>query len=63
MISDKKLLAIIPVRGQSKRLPRKNILDFAGKPLIAWMIYAALGSSYINQVIVSTDDSNIALIS
>ena len=41
------ILAIIPARGASKRLPDKNILDFAGKPLIAWTIGAALKSKYI----------------
>ena len=56
MIDNKRILAIIPARGGSKRLPRKNILDLAGKPLIAWSIEAALGSKYIDRVIVSTDD-------
>ena len=63
MIGSKKLLAVIPARGGSKRLPRKNILDLAGKPLIAWTIEAALGSKYIDRVIVSTDDKEIATIS
>lgn len=56
------ILAIIPARGGSKRLPDKNILDFAGKPLIAWTIDAALKSKYITNVIVSTDDGRIASI-
>ena len=60
MIDDKKLLAIIPARGASKRLPRKNILDLSGKPLVAWTIEAALGSKYIDRVVVSTDDQEIA---
>ena len=63
MISDKKLLAIIPARGGSKRLSRKNILDFAGKPLIAWSIESALRSKYIDRVVISTDDQEIADIS
>ena len=63
MINNKKVLAIIPARGGTKRLPRKNILDLAGKPLIAWSIEAALGSKYIDSVIVSTDDTEIAKIS
>jgi len=63
MIADKNLLAIIPARGGSKRLPRKNILDLAGKPLIAWTIEAALDSKYIDRVVVSTDDQEIADIS
>ena len=53
-------LAIIPARGGSKRLPGKNILNFAGKPLIAWTIDAALKSNHISRVIVSTDDEAIA---
>jgi CMP-N,N'-diacetyllegionaminic acid synthase len=63
MISDKKLLAIIPARGGSKRLPRKNVLDLAGKPLIAWTIDAALQSKYIDRIVVSTDDQEIADVS
>jgi N-acylneuraminate cytidylyltransferase len=53
-------LAIIPARGQSKRIPRKNIRDFCGKPMIAWSIEAALGSACFDRVIVSTDDDEIA---
>lgn len=63
MIGDKRLLAVIPARGGSKRLPRKNVLDLAGKPLIVWTIEAALGSKYIDRVIVSTDDEEIAEVS
>lgn len=63
MIGEHRLLAIIPARGGSKRLPRKNILDLAGKPLIAWSIEAALGSKYIDRAIVSTDDEEIVKIS
>lgn len=63
MIDNKRVLAIIPARGGSKRLPRKNILDLAGKPLIFWTIEAALGSKYIDKVAVSTDDEEIADIS
>jgi len=55
----KKILAIIPARGGSKRLPRKNILDLAGKPLMAWSIEAAKGSKYIDRVILSSDDEEI----
>lgn len=53
-------LAIIPARGGSKRLPRKNVLDLGGKPLIAWTIEAALGCQFINKVMVTTDDEEIA---
>ncbi len=56
------LLAIIPARGGSKRLPRKNILPLAGKPLIAWTIEAALQSKEVDRVIVSTDDPEIAVV-
>ncbi|WP_417195749.1 cytidylyltransferase domain-containing protein [Bizionia sp.] len=57
------ITAIIPARGGSKRIPQKNIISIGGKPMIAWTIEAALKSKYINKVIVSTDDENIALIS
>ena len=53
-------LAIIPARGGSKRIPRKNIKPFAGKPMIAWSIEAALVSCCFDCVIVSTDDAEIA---
>lgn len=53
-------LAIIPARGGSKRIPRKNIRPFCGKPMIAWSIEAALQSTSFDRVIVSTDDNEIA---
>lgn len=53
-------LAVIPARGGSKRIPRKNIKLFNGKPMIAWSIEAALRSQMFDQVIVSTDDNEIA---
>lgn len=53
-------VAIIPARGGSKRIPRKNIKDFFGKPMIAWSIEAALKSKCFDRVIVSTDDQEIA---
>ena len=53
-------LAIIPARGGSKRIPRKNILPFRGKPMIAWSIQAALDSGCFDDVIISTDDVEIA---
>jgi pseudaminic acid cytidylyltransferase len=55
-----KCLAIIPARGGSKRIPRKNIKDFLGKPIIAYSIEAALKSELFDEVMVSTDDSEIA---
>ena len=59
----KKVLSIIPARGGSKGLPRKNIIDLAGKPLIAWTIEASLNSKYITKTIVSSDDKEILDIS
>lgn len=59
MISNKTFLAIIPARGGSKRLPRKNVLPLAGKPLINWSIEAGLNSQYINKVLVSSDDDEV----
>lgn len=56
-------LAIILARGGSKRLPRKNILDLCGKPLIAYSIEAGLESKYIDKVVVSSDDEEILQIS
>lgn len=53
-------LAVIPARGGSKRIPRKNIKPFCGKPMIAWSIEAALQSGCFGQVVVSTDDAEIA---
>jgi pseudaminic acid cytidylyltransferase len=53
-------LAVIPARGGSKRIPRKNIKSFCGKPMIAWSIEAALQSGCFDEVIVSTDDAEIA---
>jgi N-acylneuraminate cytidylyltransferase len=56
------ILAIIPARGGSKGIPRKNIRSFAGYPLIAWSIAAAKGSQFVTRVIVSTDDEEIAAV-
>ena len=53
-------VAIIPARGGSKRIPRKNIRPFAGKPIIVWPIKVALSSGLFDQVVVSTDDAEIA---
>jgi YrbI family 3-deoxy-D-manno-octulosonate 8-phosphate phosphatase len=54
------ILALIPARGGSKGIPRKNIRDFAGYPLIVWSIAAGLQAHTVNRVIVSTDDNEIA---
>ena len=63
MHNNKSFLAIIPARGGSKRLPRKNVLDLNGKPLLAWSIEAGLKSKYIDKVIVSSDDDEILSVS
>lgn len=55
-------LAVIPARGGSKRIPRKNVKPFAGKPMIVWSIDAALDSGCFDRIIVSTDDEEIAAI-
>ena len=54
------ILALIPARGGSKGIPRKNVRNFAGYPLIAWSIAAGLQAHTVNRVIVSTDDEEIA---
>ena len=56
-------IAIIPARGGSKRVPEKNILDFFGKPMIAWTIEAAKETGLFDRILVSTDDLKIASIS
>ena len=53
-------LAVIPARGGSKRIPKKNIREFCGKPIIAWSIEAAIESGCFDRVIVSTDCAEIA---
>lgn len=53
-------LAVIPARGGSKRIPRKNIREFCGKPIIAYSINAALSSGCFDRVVVSTDDEEIS---
>jgi pseudaminic acid cytidylyltransferase len=53
-------IAVIPARGGSKRIPRKNVKDFCGKPMIAWSINVAQKSGLFDRVVVSTDDNDIA---
>lgn len=53
-------IAVIPARGGSKRIPRKNIKNFCGKPMIAWSIEAAKASALFDRIFVSTDDAEIA---
>ena len=60
MYENKRILALIPARGGSKGIPHKNIAPLAGKPLIKYSIDAALQSKYIDYVLVSTDDAEIA---
>ena len=57
-----KALAVIPARGGSKRIPQKNIIDFNGKPMIAWTVEAAIKSSLFDRVLVSTDTEEIAAV-
>ena len=56
-------VAIIPARGGSRRIPRKNIRDFHGKPMISYAIKVAQESNIFDQIIVSTDDKEIATVS
>ena len=55
-----KAIAIITARGGSKRIPKKNIREFCGKPIIAYSIEAALSSGIFSEVMVSTDSEEIA---
>jgi len=59
MYKNKSFLAFIPARGGSKRLPNKNLLNLAGKPLVAWTIEAAKKSQYVHDIILSSDDDRI----
>ncbi len=63
MICGKKILGIIPARGGSKRLPRKNIMLLAGRPLVSWTIDAGCKSKYIDKLIVTSDDEEILSVS
>jgi len=59
MFKDKSVIAIIPARGGSKRIPKKNIHPLAGQPMIFWTIHAALESKYVDKILVSTDSEEI----
>lgn len=59
MINGNRILAVIPARGGSKRIPRKNIREVAGKPLIYWTIEEAKKSNYIDRLILSSEDEEI----
>ena len=60
MIDGKRVLGLIPARGGSKRLPRKNLSPLRGRPLIAYTIEAGLASPFLDELLVSTDDAEIA---
>jgi N-acylneuraminate cytidylyltransferase/CMP-N,N'-diacetyllegionaminic acid synthase len=60
MYKDRRIIALVPARGGSKGLPGKNVLPLLGKPLIAWTIEQAKACSYIDRVMVTTDDDGIA---
>jgi CMP-N,N'-diacetyllegionaminic acid synthase len=60
MLHGRRILALIPARGGSRGLPRKNVLEVGGRPLISWSIEAALASAYVDAVVVTTDDAEIA---
>ena len=62
MYAGKRILGFIPARGQSKGVPRKNIREIAGRPLIAWTIAAARNARVLDRLIVSTEDEEIAAI-
>ena len=62
MYAGKSFLGIIPARGGSKGVPRKNIRMLAGKPLIAWTIEQAKQSKYLDRCIVSTEDEEICAV-
>jgi N-acylneuraminate cytidylyltransferase len=59
VIEGRTVLALIPARGGSKGLPRKNVLPIGGKPLIAWSVEAARGSRYVDRTVVSSEDPEI----
>src|SRR5438034_659684 len=59
MIGNKTVLALIPARGGSKNIPRKNLAPLGGKPLIAWTIEAGKKSKYIDRLILSSEDEEI----
>ncbi len=61
MIAGQRVLAIIPARGGSKGLARKNVLPLGGRPLIVWTVRAALGARFVDRVVLSSDNDEIAL--
>jgi N-acylneuraminate cytidylyltransferase len=63
MIGDRRVLAVIPARGGSKGIPRKNIAPLCDRPLIAWTIDAAAGSRYVDRAVVSSEEPEIIAVS
>lgn len=63
MFDGARIVAVIPARGGSRRLPRKNLLPLNGRPMIEWTVRAALESKWVDTVVVSTDDKEIARVS
>ena len=59
MLHKQKVLAVVPARRGSKRLPRKNLMPFCGQPLISWSIEAGLSSIFVDKVVVSTEDEEV----
>lgn len=59
MIANRSVLAVITARGGSKGLPRKNVADLGGRPLVAWSVAAGKGSRYVDRLILSSDDPQI----
>ena len=60
MINNKRVLALVPARGGSKRIPNKNIIEFCGSPLINMTLKCSLNSEYIDEIVVSTDNKKIS---
>ena len=60
MFADQRVLGLIPARGGSKGLPGKNLAPLHGRPLIAWTIAAARSSGFVDDVVVTTDDEDVA---
>ncbi len=59
MYKNKTFLAVVPARSGSKRLPKKNLLNLCGKPLISWSIDSAIKSKYLDKIVISSDDNMI----
>lgn len=62
MIQDQRILALVPARAGSKGLPGKNVRELLGKPLLAWPIEAARNSAYVDDIVISTDSADFAIL-